>query len=178
MAKHIKIEEEKSKKEKSSGEDPELEDLIKQLDEAEKKSEEYLDLLQRSRAEFENLKKRSEKEKETFYLMGKTSILEKLLDFKDNFDKALNHMETNIDDNGQFQKGMELILKQFNEILEKEGVSRVETDGKTFDPEIHEAVLTEKGDSCNAGTIAEEMQAGYLLKGKLLRPAKVKVIVA
>lgn len=178
MVKHIKIEEENGKVNAIDGKDSEMEDLMKKLDESEKKSEEYLDLLKRSRAEFENLKKRTERDKDIFYNKGKCHILKMLLELKDNFDKVLNHMEMNGENNSQLKTGMTLIFKQLNDILEKEGISRMETEGNSFNPEVHEAVLTEKGNSEDDGIISEEVQAGYMINGKLLRPAKVKVIMA
>ncbi|RMF93917.1 MAG: nucleotide exchange factor GrpE [Candidatus Schekmanbacteria bacterium] len=184
MVKHIPInnsEDSRDKEEKELVQLPneklDKETLLKKLNESEKKCEEYLDLLKRSRAEYENLKKRIDQEKEDSYNRGRIQILNLVLELKDNFDKALEHMNDN-DNNNQFNEGINLISRQLDSLLEKEGVSKMETEGLRFNPEIHEAVLTERGNSENDGVIAEEIQAGYFLNGKVLRPAKVKVFVS
>ncbi len=136
---------------------------------AEKKKEkakknEYLEQLQRLQAEFENFRKRTEKERKTIFQNANEDLIVKLLGILDNFELALKH----IDD-----KGINMIYSELYIILENEGLKIIKTEGK-FDPRIHEALIQEDGEEDEK--IIEEFQKGYTLNDKVIRASKVKII--
>lgn len=126
--------------------------------------------LQRVQADFENYKKRTEKEKEAFKGFACESVITKLLPFLDSFELALKNQENK----EEFIKGVELIYAQLWDMLEKEGVERIEAENKPFNPELHEALLSEQSDK-EENTVLEELQKGYTMNGRVIRPTKVKV---
>ncbi|MBW2999723.1 nucleotide exchange factor GrpE, partial [Candidatus Woesearchaeota archaeon] len=130
---------------------------------------ELTETLQRVQAEFENYKKRIEKESIEFKQFAAKEVVEKLLPILDNFELALK----NTKENEQFLKGMELIYSQFFSTLENLGLKRINCNGK-FDPHLHEALMSEQSDK-EPGTILEEFQKGYTLNNKVIRHSKVKV---
>lgn len=134
----------------------------------EKEVKEYLDALKRLKAEFENYQKRIEKEKEDFRKYAAKDLILKLLEIKDNFERALGDAKED-----DFTKGMRLILKKFEDVLEKEGVKMVKAVGEKFDPYKHEAIAHEVSEV--EDLILEEMEKGYQLFEKVIRPSKVKV---
>ncbi|MDD5331564.1 MAG: nucleotide exchange factor GrpE [Candidatus Nanoarchaeia archaeon] len=136
----------------------------------EKQLQEYKDILQRLQAEFENYRKRTEKEREDIIKYGNQELIIKLLPIVDSFELALNNRK----DKDQFVKGIELIYSQFTDTLEKEGVKKIKVLGEKFNPNIHEALLQEHSDKPE-GTIIEELQSGYVLNNKVIRFAKVKL---
>ena len=136
--------------------------------------EEFKDKYLRAHAELDNARKRLIKEKEEYVKFANEDILSEILYVIDNFDRALEHM------NGR-QKvesildGIKMIQKQFHHLLERNGVKRIEALGKKFDPALHEAVEHIEAEEGKEGIVLEEIQAGYLLNDRLLRPAGVKV---
>jgi molecular chaperone GrpE len=136
--------------------------LKKQLEEQTKLKEEYLNDLKRITAEFQNYQKRIEQEKIEFIKYSKEDLILKLLELKDNFERALK--------NNDDREGIELIHKQLKDILEKENVKEINED--VFNPEKHEIISVEKGEE---NKILEEYQKGYTLHKKTIRTAKVKV---
>ena len=152
-------------------------DLLKLKESFKEKIEEaasYLDHLQRLKAEFENYKKRSFEEKSKLKESGKEEILKQLLPVIDNMEKAINHYNKSHDSKPVI-KGIELVCKQIQDLLKKEGVSKIDSVGKEFNPLLHEAVMTELSDTYNPGIILEELESGYSFNGRLLRPTRVKV---
>lgn len=134
---------------------------------------EYKDKYLRGLAEGENFRKRLEKDKKDFLEYAVQDLIGELLPVLDNFERALAAApKTGQDPYGQ---GVEMIYKQLTEALAKEGLHRIEAKGRTFDPLIHEAVAEEATSAVPDGAIVEELQKGYQLKGRLLRPAAVKV---
>ena len=129
------------------------------------------DKLLRTAAEFENFKKRTAKEKEDFYTYSVCSTVEKFLPVKDNLERAVAAEG----DEGSLAEGVKMILKQLDEVLESLGVERIETVGKEFDPELHNAVMHEENEDFGENTISEELMSGYTCKGKVVRFAMVKV---
>jgi molecular chaperone GrpE len=121
-------------------------------------------------AEFENYKKRIIKERSDLVKFGWEGVARELLDVADNLDRALHHAPAGIDAN--WLQGIQMVAQQFHNALEKQGVSPVHT--KEFDPNLHEAVGQEDSEQ-PAGTILKEHSRGYLLHGRLLRPARVVV---
>jgi molecular chaperone GrpE len=126
-------------------------------------------------AEFENLRKRSEREKSEYYRQALASFLGDFLDIADNFQRALDHARPEELDN-DFGQGVELIHKQFAELWKRYGLKEVDTTG-AFDPNVHQAVDTEESDAVAPQTILQVLQKGYMLQDRLVRPALVKVAV-
>jgi molecular chaperone GrpE len=130
--------------------------------------EEYKRALLQVRADFENYKRRTARHFEEIGEFAKSELLKKILPIVDDFEKALSF------ENNPYAEGMQMIYRQLVDFLKKEGVEKMETVGKEFDPNLHEAVSWVESEDKD-GIIVEEMQAGYTYKGKLLRPARVKV---
>jgi molecular chaperone GrpE len=133
------------------------------------------DKLLRRQAEFENYRKRVERERGELYQHGRDDVLLQFLPVVDNFERALSSLETSEGDAEALRHGVELIHKQFKDALAKFGLEPVEAVGQTFDPHIHEAVTTEATDKHKENTVIQEFQRGYKIGDRLLRPAKVKV---
>ena len=133
------------------------------------------DKVLRRQAEFENYRKRVERERGELYQHGRDDVLLQFLPVVDNFERALSSLETSEGDAEALRHGVELIHKQFKDALAKFGLEPVEAVGQTFDPHVHEAVTTEATDKHKENTVIEEFQRGYRIGDRLLRPAKVKV---
>jgi molecular chaperone GrpE len=133
------------------------------------------DKLIRGQAEFENYRKRTERERAELYQHGRDDVLLQFLPVVDNFERALSSLETSEGDAEALRHGVELIHKQFKDALSKFGLEAVEAVGQTFDPHVHEAVTTEATDKHKENTVIQEFQRGYKIGDRLLRPAKVKV---
>jgi molecular chaperone GrpE len=133
------------------------------------------DKLLRRQAEFDNYRKRVERERRELYQHGRDDVLLQFLPVVDNFERALSSLEESEGDAEALRRGVELIHKQFKDALSKLGLEPVEAVGKTFDPHVHEAVTTEATDKHEENTVIEEFQRGYKIGDRLLRPAKVKV---
>jgi len=131
---------------------------------------EFTDILQRTQAEFENYKKRVDKEKQEFVKYSKAELIQKLLPIIDTFEIALKNNK----DNEKFVKGMDMVYAQLISLLHSEGLKPIDSLGKKFDPYLHEAMLKEKSEK-DEGTVLEELQKGYMLNDKVLRHSKVKV---
>ena len=145
---------------------------VKQLIENQKNEiEEKEDRLKRLMAEFENFKKRSSKERESLYnsLMG--DIISSLLPIIDNLEKAV---EVKTDDTN-YKQGVELVLKQFKEVLKQNGVTEIESIGKTFNPEYHEAITSVVDENLGDQEIKEEYRKGYMIGDKVIRHSLVVV---
>jgi molecular chaperone GrpE len=127
----------------------------------------------RTMADFENFRKRTERDKQEYYKYALTGLMTDLLPVLDNFDRALEHAEEGDD----FHKGVLLIYKQLYEILQKYGLRPIEEAGVRFDPKIHEAVVREENPGVPSHTVVAVLQKGYFLNDRLLRPAYVKVAV-
>lgn len=133
------------------------------------------DKLLRRQAEFDNYRKRVERERAELYQHGRDDVLLQFLPVVDNFERALSSLEESEGDADALLRGVELIHKQFKDALSKLGLEAVEAVGKTFDPHVHEAVTTEATDKHKENTVIEEFLRGYKIGDRLLRPAKVKV---
>lgn len=142
-----------------------------------KKAEErdtYLDQLLRTKAEFMNYQKRMVKENESIAQFAVQNLILDFLPELDNFDRALK-LADNSKDFDKFVEGIKLIEEQLFKVLGKYGVKPVETVGKAFDPNLHEAVMEEENNEMPHHTIIDEFQKGFLLKERVIRPSKVKV---
>jgi molecular chaperone GrpE len=133
------------------------------------------DKLLRRQAEFDNYRKRVERERAELYQHGRDDVLLQFLPVVDNFERALSSLEESEGDADALLRGVELIHKQFKDALSKLGLEAVEAVGQTFDPHVHEAVTTEATDKHKENTVIEEFLRGYKIGDRLLRPAKVKV---
>jgi len=165
------------------------EEILRQsLEEKKKQAEEYYDQLLRLKAEFENYRKRVEKEKEKIYLHGKETIFLKLvtvLDTLEQAEKSLANKNEKLspqrrpDEEARktedIIKGLKLIILDFRNFLGNEGLEPIESVGKKFDPHFHEVVEREEKEDLEEGIILEELQKGYLFNGQVIRPAKVKI---
>ncbi len=148
----------------------------KEIEELKKKVENFKDDYLRQIAEKENLRKRLEKEKTDHYHFALEEILKEFLTTMDNFERALNSGD-NAQDAAGFHKGIEMIYKQLSDIIFKQGVTPIEIEKGKFDPHLHQALLTEETDKVDEMQIVEELQKGYKLHDRLLRPSLVKVAV-
>jgi len=131
------------------------------------------DRYMRTLADFDNFRKRSEREKADFFKYALTGTIRELLPILDNFDRALDHAEA-VDD---FHTGVVMIYKQLADVLQKSGIRVIDEAGVHFDPNIHEAVVREDDPSVPSYTVTQIMQKGYFLHDRLIRPALVKVAV-
>jgi len=136
-------------------------------------SGEWRDRYVRALADYENFRKRSEREKQDFFKYALSGLMKDLLPVLENFDRALEHAEEGDD----FHKGVLMIYKQLYDILKKNGLRPIEESGVPFDPKIHEAVVREEDPSVPSHTVTAILQKGYFLQDRLLRPALVKVAV-
>jgi molecular chaperone GrpE len=150
------------------------EELMLKLQEAEKKAAENYDKYVRAIAELDNYKKRAIREKADTIRYGNENLLRDILPLVDNMDRALEHA-CNSDDFDAFKKGLKMLQEQFLCCLQKHGVELIDTAGKDFDPNVHEAMLQVEGDKHEESKVVNEFERGYLLNGRLLRPAKVSV---
>lgn len=140
-----------------------------------KENDELKDRYLRALAEMENLRKRLEKERTEFQQYALSDFLMELLGTLDNFERALVSRDQS--DGKSFQEGVEMIYRQLLDMLKKKGISPIEIKEKEFDPNVHQAVLTEESEDVEEPEVAEELQRGYRLHGRLLRPALVKVLI-
>ena len=123
-------------------------------------------------ADFQNQKKRFDKEKADIYQFANEDIVKSLLDVIDNFERAL---EASKDSDSKFREGMEMIFKQLMGALEKAGVSEIKALGEDFDPNFHNAVMMEETDEYESNKVSGVMQKGYTLNSRVIRPSMVKV---
>ena len=122
-------------------------------------------------ADFQNFKRRTEKEKSDIYAFANEKIVSELLNVIDNFERALLHGAAG----DSFAEGMNMIFKQLQGVLEKAGVKEIEALGLDFDPNFHNAVMTEDSTEYESGKVTEVLQKGYTLNSKVIRPSMVKV---
>ncbi|HEV2351934.1 MAG TPA: nucleotide exchange factor GrpE [Terriglobia bacterium] len=137
---------------------------------------ELYDRLLRKQAELDNFRKRVQREKEDFLLHANTDLIRSLLPVLDGFERALRHRDPKVEDS--FAHGVELIHQELLTVLGRAGVTPIEAAGQTFDPHLHQAVETVESKEHRDQEVVEELQRGYKLKNRLLRPAIVKVASA
>ncbi|NLL69816.1 MAG: nucleotide exchange factor GrpE [Epulopiscium sp.] len=155
--------------------DIDAEVLKKRLKEQEEKNQEYFDRLQRTMAEFDNFRKRTVKEKSNMYDMGVKDTVEKILPIIDNFERALLNTKEGEEINDGFVQGVEMIYKQFKNILDEMGVKEIEAIGKPFDPNFHNAVTHVQDEKYKENEVIEEFQKGYLYQDQVIRYSMVTV---
>jgi len=148
--------------------------LLLQLKEKEKEAAENYDKYVRAIAELDNFKKRAAREKTDSIKYGNENLIKDILPMVDSMDRALKHAG-NSDDFEAFKQGLKLVQDQLVSCLEKHGVEPIECVHKAFDPNIHEALFQVTNDDHEDNLVIDELEKGYLLNGRLLRPAKVSV---
>ena len=146
----------------------------KEKDPRDQKIEDLTDQLKRTMAEFDNFRKRTEKEKSAMFEMGAKDILEKILPVVDNFERGLAAIPEEAKD-GSFAKGMEMIYKQLIKMLEDVGVTPIEAVGKEFDPNFHNAVMHVDDENLGENVVASELQKAYMYRNSVLRHSMVQV---
>ena len=147
----------------------------KKTDELNEKLGQITDQYQRLMAEFDNYRKRTEKEKNTRYDMGISSAVEKILPVLDNFERGLTAVPE-ADRSGAAYTGMDMIYKQLVKVLTDMGVEEIEAEGKEFDPNLHNAVMQAESDELPENTVAQVFMKGYTYKGSVIRFAAVSVV--
>jgi molecular chaperone GrpE len=149
-------------------------EYLKLKEEAEKVKE-LSDKVLRLQADFENTRKRIEREKQEFVKFANEGIILELLNILDDLERSVSLAETHKEDLTAFLKGVEMILAHLYEMLKEYGLKPIEAEGKIFDPHYHEALLQVENKELPEHTVVEELQKGYLLNERVIRTAKVKV---
>ena len=149
----------------------EFEALKKKLAESEAKTSEFRDSWLRSQAEFQNYKKRLERDNELNYVSMKGDIVKKVLPVLDDLERALQNRPAD----NSWANGIELIARKLQNILDSEGIKRIEAEGLEFDPTFHEAISHEPADGVKSGFVIAVVQNGYMLGERVIRPALVRV---
>lgn len=143
-------------------------------DPKDQKIEELTDRVKRQMAEFENFRKRTEKEKSSMYEMGAKDMIERILPVVDNFERGLATLPEDAKDS-PVAEGMKMIYKQLVKMLEDAGVKAIDAAGKEFDPNFHNAVMHVEDENLGENIVAEELQKGYLYRDTVVRHSMVKV---
>lgn len=151
----------------------ESEDKTESADDNSEEDEELNVKYMRLMADFQNFKRRADRERSEIYARANENIVTQLLDVADNFERALADDSAEEDEN--FRKGMEMIYSQLMDVLAKAGVSEIIAEGEEFDPNFHNAVMMEDTDKVESGKVSEVLQKGYTLNGRVVRPSMVKV---
>ncbi|MFF2155951.1 nucleotide exchange factor GrpE [Paenibacillus chitinolyticus] len=145
-----------------------------ELDELRKAAEESQQRLLRAQADFDNFRRRTRQEKEEFAKYASLKLIEQMLPVIDNFDRALvSSRETQ--DFEALTKGIEMVYRQLEQVMTQEGLTPIEAVGQPFNPEFHQAIMQVESDEHEEGIVVEEVQKGYMLKDKVIRPSMVKV---
>lgn len=155
----------------------EAEEVVEEISDVEKlelKLKEEEERYLRLRADFDNLKRRTQVEREASAKYRSQNLLTDLLPVLDNFERALQ-VEATTEDGESIKKGIEMVYRSLVEASNKEGLQVIETVDQPFDPNFHQAVMQEQDDSKETGIVLQELQRGYKLKDRVLRPAMVKV---
>jgi molecular chaperone GrpE len=147
---------------------------VSDVDEIQRQRDDYYERLLRKTAEFENYKKRIERDRQSMAESAAADLVRDLLPLVDDLERALK-AEPGLEGTESYRRGVELIHRQLLDILRKRGVRPIDTLGGDFDPHFHEAVLYEPAEGRRDGEIIEEFARGYMLGERLLRPAMVKV---
>lgn len=148
-------------------------DLQAELEKLTAEVKEKSDKALRLQADFENFRRRTSKEKDELAAVVTQGVMKDMLPLLDNFERAMAAETTDME---TFQKGVEMIFTQFQEVLKKNGLEHIETEGKKFDPNFHQAVMRVQNDKLEDDDIAQELQKGYMVKGRVIRPSMVQVV--
>ncbi len=151
--------------------EPSVEELQQQLAAKTNEAEDCYNRLLRTQADFDNFRRRSRQEREELLKFASEGLITELLPVLDNFDRAFAAADKTGKD---FVSGVQMIYRQLKEVLAKEGLEEIAAEGEEFDPNKHEAIMQVEADA-DENIVVEEMRKGYTLKGKVIRPAMVKV---
>lgn len=151
-----------------------IEELKAKIEELERERDELKDKYLRKAAEFENYKRRTEQEFATFGKYANEQLIRDLLPVIDDFERSL-HVSKDRREFGPFYKGVDLIYKKFTKLLESRGVKPIESEGKPFDVDLHDALMQTPKDNIEPNTVIEEVEKGYIYNDKVIRHAKVVV---
>jgi len=154
--------------------EPHEKELIKELEATKKQLEDEKDRFLRLNAEFDNFRKRTLKEREEFIKYANEKLILELIDVCESLERGLENAK-NTDNKDKLIEGMELIYKQFKNVLEKNGLTPIKALGEKFDPYKHEAMMQTLTDECEENTILEEFTRGYMLNNRVIRYSKVRV---
>ncbi len=169
----IKEEEEVETKETSNGKNDAQIDLKERVEELEKTNEDLNDRLIRRLAEFENYKKRTDIEKSEIFKYAAESFIVKILAVHEDLQRSLTHIDDANKD--ALNQGLKLVAEKFTQILDEQGVKKIEAKGKQFDFDYHEALLQQPSNDFAPNTVIDEVESGYMYKDKVLKHAKVIV---
>ena len=149
-------------------------ELLEKIEELKEESKKNFDLYLRSQADIENIKKRNKKDKEDWIRYSNETLIKEMLPVIDNLEKAISHSQ---DENSfdALKEGVKLTLKGFIDTLAKSGLEEVKAQGEPFDPSYHQAVSQQEDNDVEVGVILEELQRGYTLNERLIRPAMVVI---
>lgn len=152
-------------------------DLDRLLDDTRRQRDEYLDLAQRTKADFENYRRRVTLDAASAVERGKDQLIVELLPVLDNLERALEAAKPFKPEvsEGRLSEGVRLVYEELKGVVKRAGVESIEPDGEQFDPNLHEAVMTKTEEGIDAGTVVEVVQKGYRREQKIVRPAKVVV---
>ncbi len=148
--------------------------LQEEIDRLKEEAASYYEQHLRSLAEVDNIRKRALREKEEYIKFSAVPVIKKVLLVMDDLERALTMSESNQDYDALY-KGLEMIAKRMSDLIEEEGVEAIEALGKPFDPQFHQPLLVEESQEHPENTVVEEMQKGYVLHGRVIRPSLVKV---
>lgn len=148
------------------------EELKKALEEKEKEAAHYKELWLRALADYDNLKKRTQKEIENIQLYAGEQLIKDIIPVLDNFERAIDSVE---DKESAFYNGIKMIYNQLKGVMKKYGVEEIEAQGKPFDPKLHEAIMTVESEEYEDETVVEVLRKGYTYHSKVIRPSLVKV---
>jgi len=168
-------EETEAKAEDAASEETEAEEAAEEKDPKQQRIEELEDMVKRQLAEFDNFRKRTDKEKETMFEAGARSVIEKLLPVVDNFERGLASISEE-EQGSAHAEGMQMIYKQLMGELDKLDVKPIEAVGKEFNPELHNAVMQCESDEYESGIVAQELQKGYTYRDSVIRHSMVAVV--
>ena len=175
LTEHDENSREKSKEKKvKKTEEMTKRELVKKVEGIEIKAQENYELYMRTYAEMENIKKRGKKEREDLAKFANESLIKEILPAIDSLEKAISHANSDTNESG-LVKGLEMTLDGLMKTLEKSGLKEVEAVGKSFDPNFHEAISQQIDDTVAQGHIIMELQKGYLLNERLVRPSMVVI---
>jgi molecular chaperone GrpE len=152
----------------------EVDTLKAQLQAAEQKRDEYLDLVKQTRADFENYQKRAARDRESERRFAQTPLAGDLLPALDNLERAIN-AATQAGDCGALAQGVAMVQSQLLDVLRRHGVTRIEAQGQPFDPNLHQAVMQQPSAEVPPQTVLQVLEQGYMIHDRVLRPARVIV---
>jgi len=167
----------KNQEDNPKGEDQKIKNKKTDAEIIEKQRREYQDLLDRYlrlQAEFDNYRKRSLQEKAGFIKFANEGLISELIGILDNFELSIKYADEK-NDFKLMHQGVDMIIKQLHALLKSKGLEKIKTVGEKFDPHKHDALTIVEDQDVDSDTVVEELQTGYMLSGRILRPAKVKV---